>query len=277
MSQADRAHRFRALHIPGRPVVLCNIWDAGSAATVAAAGARAIATSSWSMAAALGYADGEAMPFDLLVEIVARIARTTDLPLTVDLEGGYAHAPSDVAANVARILETGAIGINFEDQLINGEGLHAIDAQAARIRAIRTMADTAGIPLFINARTDLFLKQPSGHAGLIGDALVRQAAYHDAGADGFFVPGLEDAGLIADLCQRGRGPINVMMGGRLTSAEAVAALGVARASYGPTPYIEAQQTLTMRMKDGMPSEPRPQASTALDRNGQEPVPLRSGN
>ena len=246
MSQADKARRFKALHIPGNPLVLYNIWDAGSAKTVASAGAQALATGSWSVAAAQGYGDGQAIPLDFALQIITRITESTDLPVSVDFEGGYATAPTDLAANIARVIAAGAIGINFEDQIVGGQGLRAIADQVARIQAIRAAADAAGVPLFINARTDLFLKTQTNQAALVVDALTRQTAYAEAGADGFFIPGLGDESLITEICQASSLPVNVMMLGALTSLPTAARAGAARASFGPGPYRVAQEDLKAR-------------------------------
>jgi 2-methylisocitrate lyase-like PEP mutase family enzyme len=247
MSQADRARALKALHVANDPLVLYNIWDAGGAIALAKAGAAAIATGSWSVAAAHGFEDGEAMPFDFALRIIERIARSTDLPLTVDFEGGYAETPEQVAANAHRVIQTGAVGLNFEDQVVGEEGLHDVAAQAARISAIRDAAREAGVPLFINARTDLFLQsEAKDHAGLVDAALARQAAYAEAGADGFFVPGLTDQTLIRDICARSSRPVNVLMRGELRAVRDVAGLGVSRISFGPAPYISALEDLTKR-------------------------------
>ena len=233
MSQTDKASRFKALHIPGNPLVLYNIWDAGSAKTVASAGAQALATGSWSVAAAQGSGDGQAIPLDFALQIITRITESTDLPVSVDFEGGYATAPTDLAANISRVIAAGAIGINFEDQV-------------ARIQAIRTAANAAGVPLFINARTDLFLKTQTNQAALVAEALTRQTAYAGAGADGFFIPGLGDEALITEICQASSLPVNVMMLGALTSLPTAARAGAARASFGPGPYRVAQEDLKAR-------------------------------
>jgi len=247
MTQADKARAFAALHRKGDPVVLYNIWDAGGAATLAKAGAPALATGSWSVAAAQGYADGEELPLDLLLTVAARICASVEVPVTIDFEGGYAEDPDAVAANVKRLMETGAIGLNFEDRVVQGSGLYSVADQAARIKAVRAMADAAGIPLFINARTDLFLANPlNTHDAHIDDALDRAAAYAAAGASGFFVPGLTDDGLIRQITAAVDLPVNVMMMGPLSSPSQVAALGVARASYGPGPYRTAQSDLKAR-------------------------------
>ncbi len=245
MSLADKARLFAALHIKGRPLVLTNIWDAGSAKAVVDAGAAAIATSSWSMAAAQGFTDGEVMPFDLVEGTVGRIAKTADLPLTVDIEGGYAVEPGELADNVERIVSAGAVGINLEDGVIGGSGLHETILQCRRLEAIRTRAARHGIDLFINARTDLFLQAEDRgrHAGLLDPAIERAHAYADAGASGFFAPGLADERLIDALCGAVRLPVNVMVVGDAPSTSRLGELGVSRISYGPMPYILCMQHL----------------------------------
>ena len=217
MSQVDKARAFAERHRPGSPLLLYNIWDAGGAKAIAEAGAKAVATGSWSVAAAQGYPDGQAIPLDLLLRIAERIVATVDLPLTVDFEGGYAEAPEDLAANLARLIATGAVGINFEDQVVGGaqgcEGLYAPEVQCARIAALRRAAEAADLPFFVNARTDLFLKEKDRgkHGDLVSEALERAAAYAEAGASGFFVPGLVDPDLIGAVCEAAGLPVNVMM------------------------------------------------------------------
>ena len=153
--------------------------------------------------------------------------------------------PDAVAKNVRRIIRAGAVGINFEDRIVGGAGLHPIALQAARIRAIRQMAAEDGVPLVLNARTDLFLgTDPATHRDLLPDAFAREAAYAAAGADCFFVPGLTDATLIAELVARASLPVNVMMSGALTGIRDVADLGIARISYGPAPFIRFQEDLS---------------------------------
>lgn len=246
MTVADKARRFADLHVAGRPLVLYNAWDAGSAGAIAAGGALAIATGSLSVAGAQGYPDGEALPLDTLLAIVARIAASVDLPVTVDFEGGYAEAPEAAAANVARAIAAGAVGINFEDRKVGGTGLHATDRQASRIRAIREAAEAAGVPLFINARTDLFLQHrqdPSRHAGLLGEALERAAAYAEAGASGFFVPALLDEDLLGQVCRTVRLPVNALLFPDAPAPRRLAELGIARISHGPFPYRHAMAAL----------------------------------
>jgi len=250
MTQSEKARLFAALHVKGAPLLLYNVWDAASARAVAAAGARAIAGSSWAVAGAQGYGDGEALPFELLVTIHAHIVAATDLPVSADCESGYAVEPEAVAANVARLIEAGVVGINFEDQRLREGGMFAIGEQCDRIRAIRRRADAMGVPLFINARTDLFLQAADGaaHRGLLPAAKERAEAYRGAGASGFFVPGLVDEGLLADLCSSVALPVNVMMGEGTPAVPRLAALGVARVSYGGLPFALYTAALEKRAR-----------------------------
>ncbi len=248
MTQAERARHFADLHQPGTPLVLYNIWDAGGAKAVAEAGAKAVATGSWSVAAAQGYGDGEKIPLDFVLQIIERIAATVEVPVTLDFEGGYAEAKEDLAANITRVIETGAVGINFEDQVVGGSGLHPLETQAARIAAIRQAAEAAGVPLFINARTDLFLKErdQDKHADLVAEAKARAAAYAEAGASGFFVPALAKPELIGDICAATDLPVNIMMKDGVPSIAELGSHGVARVSFGPGPYFTAMKDLADR-------------------------------
>ncbi|MFK7993090.1 MAG: isocitrate lyase/phosphoenolpyruvate mutase family protein [Granulosicoccus sp.] len=249
MNQIEKANHFASLHIAGSPLVLYNIWDAGSAKTITDSGAAAVATGSWSVAAAHGFDDGEKIPMSLLFEVVRRIAESVDVPLSVDFEGGYSTDPDAAAENIRQLIATGAIGINIEDQIVGGQGLHSIVDQANRIRAIRKAAEQANVPLFINSRTDLFLKSDATqHQGHVDEALERATAYAEAGASGFFVPGLTQSALIERVCLNTGLPVNVMMRGELKKISDVAPLGVSRASFGPGPYIEAMSDLAGKFK-----------------------------
>lgn len=243
MIQNEKAAHFAGLHVKGTPLLLYNVWDAGSAKAVLAAGAQAIATSSWSVAAAQGYRDGEELPKALAEQIVGRIVATTELPVTVDFEGGYSEDEGDLAVNVARLLDLGVIGINFEDRVVKGAGLYDIARQIARIAAIRDMAERRGMTLFINARTDVFFAHAEDTARAIPEALDRAKAYAAAGASGLFVPGLTEAAQIAQVCAGTTLPVNVMVMDGVPSTERLAALGVARISYGPIPYIRLAEAL----------------------------------
>ncbi|WP_066800505.1 isocitrate lyase/PEP mutase family protein [Sphingomonas soli] len=230
---------FASLHVPGEPLILSNIWDAGSARVAEQAGAKAIATGSAAVAAAHGYSDAEEMPLDLVLANAARVARATSLPVSIDFEGGYSTDPQQTATNVSALADTGAIGCNIEDQIIathgtQGRTMHSIGDQAARIAAI-----TAFVPdFFVNARTDIFLiAKPGTHDDAMADAAIeRGKAYADAGAHGFFVPGLADLRLLERICDAVPLPVNFMAFPGAPDAKAVAATGIARISHGPFPH-----------------------------------------
>jgi len=237
-TQKEKAEIFRGFHIKGNPLILFNIWDAGSAKAVAETGAKAIATGSWSVAAANDFADGENLPLELAVANLERIVGSVELPVTFDFEGGYATDNTKLKENIERVISAGAIGINFEDQIVGGQALYTIEEQSARLRAIRETSERLDIPLFINARTDVFLKTyPARHDETQLDEAVRRAtAYAQAGASGLFAPGLRDAGFIKKLCEDSPIPLNIMVLPDTPPNDELAALGVARISYGPAPY-----------------------------------------
>ena len=243
MNQTEKAKRFAELHVKGKPLLLYNAWDAGSAKSILDAGAQAIATSSWAIAEAHGYRDGEIIPINLVEKIVSRIVATIDAPVSVDFEGGYSEDDSELDQNVSRLLEIGVIGINFEDRIVRGEGLYKIDRQARRIAAIRGAAKQKGVELFINARTDLFIGQKGNPALSVGVALDRAKTYAGAGASGFFIPGLRDDTLIGQICEAVELPVNVMIMDGIPPVDRLRKLGVSRISYGPIPYINAMDTL----------------------------------
>jgi methylisocitrate lyase len=203
IDQARKAEQFRALHIPGKPFVLFNVWDAGSAKAVVSGGAKAIATGSWSVANANGFADGERIPLDFAIDNLRRIVGATQLPVTVDLESGYGDPPEVVAETIALAIDAGAVGCNLEDSFpANGKLRETVD-HANRIRRARQAADAANIRFFINARTDIFFQRPPEQHDnvMVAEAIDRAHAYAKAGADGLFAPGLADIALIARLAE----------------------------------------------------------------------------
>jgi 2-methylisocitrate lyase-like PEP mutase family enzyme len=225
--------RFAALHVPGDPVVLYNIWDVGSALAVVKAGASALATGSHPVADANGWPDGQQVPMEFAFANARRIVDAVDVPLTVDFEGAYSADPEEGARNVGQLAQTGAIGCNFEDQVIGGEGVHPLDLQARRIRAIR---ETVGDQFFINARTDLLLKTQQHDDALIGQVVERGKAFADAGASGFFVPRLADPGQIERVVREVPLPLNVIAFPGAPDKSVWANAGVARISHGPFPH-----------------------------------------
>lgn len=236
MNVQNKALDFTQQHQKNHPIMLYNIWDAGSAQAVTQAGATAIATGSWSCATAQGYQDGEEMPFSALLYTVQRIASAVSLPLTIDFETGYGANKCD---NLAVLLQAGIVGINVEDQQIGLSVLNGIAQQCQLLAALRQVADAQDIALFINARTDVFLRttQPAEHPRLMAEAKERLLAYQDAGASGFFAPGLSSPELIGELCELSPLPVNIMVSDITPPISQLIDLGVSRISFGPRPYI----------------------------------------
>lgn len=236
MSESGRQSlfaRFAALHVPGNPLILYNIWDVGSAQAVVRAGATAIATGSHPVADANGFADGEGVPIDFALANAKRIVDSVELPVTVDFEGGYAVEPEEVGRNLVRLAETDAVGCNFEDQMIGGERLHPLDLQTRRIAAIRA---AVGPDFFINARTDLFLKEQDHGDALLDQVIARGKAFADSGASGFFVPRLSVSRQIERVVREVPLPLNVIAFPGAPPKREWASAGVARISHGPFPH-----------------------------------------
>jgi 2-methylisocitrate lyase-like PEP mutase family enzyme len=233
--QIERAHLFTALHVKGNPLILYNIWDAGTAKALQEVGAKAIATGSWSVANAHGYSDGEKIPLPTVLNNLKEIIDQVDLPVTLDFEGGYARSLDPLQKNIEQVIATGAVGINFEDQIIGENQLYPVEEQAARIIAIR---QAANIPLFINARTDVILLDLNAPVteAKVTEVIERGLVYAAAGASGLFVPGLRDLANIRKVCQESPLPVNILMLADMPTHQQLADMGVARISYGAGPY-----------------------------------------
>lgn len=239
---------FAALHVPGDPLVLYNIWDPGSALAVAEAGAKALATGSHPVGDASGYGDGQQVPLSYVFDNARRIVAASDLPLTVDFEGAYSADPEEGAANVASLKETGAVGCNFEDQVIGGEGVHPLELQARRIAAIRA---AVGADFFINARTDLFLKNETHDDALVDAAIERGKAFAEAGASGFFVPRLSDPRQAERVVREVPLPLNLIAIPGAPPKQEWASAGVARISHGPFPFRRLREQLIANAKEAL--------------------------
>jgi 2-methylisocitrate lyase-like PEP mutase family enzyme len=227
LPQQDRAQTFHALHQrEGGLLLLPNAWDAGSALLMQSLGPRALATSSAAVAWALGYGDGDKLPVATLVACVANIVRGLRLPLTVDIEGGYSDDPRAVREHVAAVIGAGAVGINIED------GRGAPELLCRKIEAARAAADAAGVRLFINARTDVYLKGLVPPEQRVAESLARAALYERAGADGIFVAGARDASEIAALVAGTALPLNILALAGVPAAAELGRLGVRRLSAG---------------------------------------------
>jgi 2-methylisocitrate lyase-like PEP mutase family enzyme len=228
-TQREKAEELRRLHAAPEPLVLVNVWDAASARVVAAApGCRALATASWSIAAARGVADGEVLSREAMLDAVSVVARATELPVTADLERGY----GDVRMTVEGALDAGAVGCNLEDSDGAG-GLWPAEEHAAVVAAARAAGDAAGIPLVINARTDVYLVDVIPPEERLVAALERGATYLEAGADCVFVPGVRDVTTLEALVTEMGGPVSVLGGAGGPALADLARVGIARVSYGP--------------------------------------------
>lgn len=236
---SDKIEQFSALHVPGDPLVLYNIWDAGSARFVAEAGAKAIATGSFGVAEANGFTDGETLPLEIVLENLRRILAVTDLPVTIDMEAGYGDTPDEVAQSVAKAMDLGAAGINMEDRMPGETLLLAVGEAADR------MAAAASTGIHVNARTDVYRgKEPKDYtAAMVDEVLERANVYASAGARSLFVPFLGDRAIIREICEASPLPVNILWApGRGTLRE-LADLGVARISYGHQPWLWAMEKL----------------------------------
>jgi len=185
------------------------------------------------------------MPLTLAIDNLRRIVMATDLPVTVDLESGYGDAPEVVGETIRLAIEAGTVGCNLEDSFPATGKLREVADQAARLRQARAVADGTTVHFFINARTDVFLQHPREEHGdaMVEDAVARACAYAEAGADGLFVPGLADVGLIARIVDRCPLPINVMVDDATLPLAVLARHGVARVSHGPRPFLAAMKAL----------------------------------
>jgi 2-methylisocitrate lyase-like PEP mutase family enzyme len=235
----ERAEAFLRLHVPGDPLLLVNAWDAITARIVESLGYAAVATTSAGIALMEGYPDGERIGRDTMLAGIARVCRAVRVPVTADVEGGYGLTVEDAAATARGVLAAGAVGLNFEDSIAATGDLLDADLQAERIRAMRRVAHEAGVPLVINARTDVFLNEIGEEAGRLDEALARGRRYREAGADCIFVPGVADADTIGNLVRGLGAPLNVLAHPLMPPVAELAKLGVARVSMGSRPMYVA--------------------------------------
>lgn len=230
----EKAARLKALHVPGRPLILPNVWDAGSAKIVAAEGYPAIATTSAGIAFSLGYPDGEFVPRAEMLGAIRRIAAAVGVPVSADVEAGYGLEPEAVAATVSDLIAAGVAGANIQDRrMASGDALFDFDVSVARIAAARRAADAAGVPFVVNARTDAFI-QANGREpeATFAEAVRRLSAYRRAGADCLFAPFAPDRAAAARLVRALDGPLNMLQ--PAVSVADLASAGVARVSFGAT-------------------------------------------
>src|SRR5579871_478521 len=241
-TQRQKAESFRKMHDRSRILVLPNAWDVASAKIFEAAGFRAVATKSSGVANSLGYPDGEAVSRDEMLDVIRRIARGLNVPLSADIEAGYSSEMEALKNTIRAVIDAGAVGINLEDSIKGGANeLFPVEIAVARIKAVRETATAAGVPIVINARTDVFLHAIGEKSARLDHTVSRANAYLAAGADCVFVPGPTSAEIIGSLTSAIKGAINVMVLPGMPSAPELEKLGVARVSTGGGP---ARATLT---------------------------------
>lgn len=235
-SQMAKADAFRILHRGAKILVLPNAWDVASARIFEEAGVAAIATSSAGIAFTLGYPDGQKISRKEMLACVARIAAKVNLPVTADVEAGYGDLPEDAAQTARGVIEAGAVGLNFEDGTDDPQHpLTDLSLQIEKIRAIRETSRTMGVPLVLNARTDVYLAQVGKAETRYDETIRRLTAFRDAGADCLFVPGLHDLNTIARLVRELRHPLNILGGPGSPAIPELEQAGVARVSLGSSP------------------------------------------
>jgi 2-methylisocitrate lyase-like PEP mutase family enzyme len=231
--QIKKAEAFRAMHRGPKVLLLPNAWDVASARTLETTGIQAIATSSAGVAFSLGYSDGQRISRAEMMDAVARIARAMRVPVSADVEAGYGDRPEDAAATARAVIEAGAVGMNLEDAKDDPEHpLIELPFQVERIAAVQETARAMGVPVVLNARTDIYLKQVGAPEGRYDAALERLAAFRDAGADCVFAPGLGDPETIGRLVRDLECPLNILAGPGFPPVPELEKLGVARVSLG---------------------------------------------
>ena len=244
VAQRQRAEAFRAMHAGGPVLQIANAWNAWSARIMAAAGARAIGTTSFGVSLDNGVFDGEQLPFDVALAVAAGVAGAADVPVTVDLEAGRGATPDDVGRSVAAVIATGAVGVNIEDGVPGQPGaLRDVGEQCERLGAARAAGAEAGVPIFLNARCDVFFGAAIDSDRRVDEVLARAAAYREAGADGIFLPGLLDLGVLRTVTAAVDLPVNVMAAMGAPSPDELAEAGVRRISQGGDAFIAVSGAL----------------------------------
>lgn len=254
MTQTQKAQRLYDLHHAADPAVLVNAWDAASARIVELAGFPAIATTSAGLANALGKSDGQHLAWPEMLAAVRRISGTVGVPVTADIEAGFAEAPAALEQVVGQVLEAGAVGINLEDALPGHEArgpLYPLADQVARIHAARRAGETRGIHLVINARTDAFWQDGVSPEEALRNTLERGKAYLKAGADCIFVPGLKAPERIRLVVKELNAPVNILAVPGAPSIPELKTLGVKRVSFGSGPMRAAMGFLRKLAQEAM--------------------------
>jgi 2-methylisocitrate lyase-like PEP mutase family enzyme len=243
-SQSERAEEFRALHTSGHILILPNAWDVASARIFEDAGFPAIATSSAALAVSLGYPDGEQIPKDEMFTVVKKIASRLTSPLSVDIESGFGATIGELSDTIRRVIAAGGVGINIEDiSNFKSKTLFALENQVERIRTVRNLSNSLGIPLVINARTDAYRYAAGDEGSKLEDAIRRANAYAGADADCLYPMGLTDKSAITKFVRVVKKPVNIMARQGVPAIPELEKIGVKRLSLGPGPMYAAMGLL----------------------------------
>lgn len=260
-TQIERARQFAQFH-QNPPLVLPNAWDAASARLIEMAGAKAIATSSGGCAWSLGFADGDEMNRELAAGVIRRIADVVSVPVTADIERGYGESIGELKETIAAVLAAGAVGVNLEDS--GGDPLYPAEVQAERIAAAREVADTFGVPLFINARTDVYMARVGPESGRLDEVVKRARIYAEAGASGLFVPALLDLATLRTLTSSVSLPVNALVGPGAPLISDLVQAGVSRISVGTRPALTAYAAAQHAARELLTQGSYPAMSDPLD-------------
>ncbi len=238
MNQNNKFELFKSYHSKSDPLILLNIWDLKSKELAEKHGEKVLATSSYAMADSNGYLDGENIPFSKVLSEFEKITKNTSLPVTVDIESGYAKTDKELENNIKDLIKLGIIGINLEDRVPQTDLLYSINEFRDKIRIIKQVTKD----LFINVRTDMFfygdITNKNKDRKLLQDTIIRIKEYEISGADGIFIPGLKNKEFIKEITENISIPLNIMLDYRSDDINEFKNLGISRFSFGPTIYLK---------------------------------------
>ena len=247
--QQEKVNLFHKLHHAGKLLILPNIWDSLGAMLLEDLGYPAIATASASVAFANGYDDGEHIPFAELLVVLKKIVSSVNIPVTADIESGFAENNDQLKNNIRQLLETGIAGINIEDTDKKTRTLLPAEEQCKRIKVIKDVCAEAGKQLFINARTDVYLRNDTGNK--LEETIQRGLAYKKAGADCFYPITMHEEDEIRQIVNTVQMPVNIIPVPGIPSLSALQDMGVARISLGPSflkAAIQAMKKLALKLQ-----------------------------
>lgn len=238
MNQFEKFNIFKNYHSKENPLVLLNIWDSKSKELAEKNGVKVLATSSYAISDLHSYADGENMPFEEILSELKKITSNTNLPISVDIESGYAKTTENLMENMKELIELGITGINIEDKIPDKDSLYSVEKFTSKIITIKGVSEN----IFINARTDMFfygnIEEKNKDTKILYETIQRIKEYENAGADGIFIPGLKNKKFIKEIVENISIPLNIMLDYRIDNINEFKNLGISRFSFGPTIYLK---------------------------------------